>query len=117
MSIQALYQKALQLPDAAKIAIGAGFGIGLSSIVMGMMTSSDKVNGLPPAKTLKGFSPSMNKKEAELILNLPINYSKQDVQKHHKHLMALHHPDKGGSPFIATKINESKDFLLTGSTV
>lgn len=117
MNFQSLVQKALSLPKPAQIAIGAGAGIGVASIVMNLFSSTDKVAGLPPAKNLKGFSPTLTKKEAELILNLPTNYTKQDVQKHHKILMALHHPDKGGSSYVATKINESMDILTKGITL
>ena len=117
MSLQNILTKFQGLPDPAKFAIGVGAGISLGGIVKAMFFSTDQIEGLPPASNLKGFSPTMNKAEAQQILNLPLNYSKQDIQKRHKNLMALHHPDKGGSPLIATKINEAKDFLLTGSGI
>uniref|UniRef100_A0A182YLJ9 J domain-containing protein n=1 Tax=Anopheles stephensi TaxID=30069 RepID=A0A182YLJ9_ANOST len=49
-----------------------------------------------------GFEPKMNKREASLILG---------VKDAHKKIMLLNHPDRGGSPYLAAKINEAKDFL------
>lgn len=114
--LQKALDKALGLPNYAKMAIGAGVGLGVSTALFNAF-STDKVADLPPAKNLNGFAPTLTRKEAELILNLPPNYTQQDIQKQHRTLMALHHPDKGGSSYIATKVNESRDFLTVGTKV
>ncbi|CAG99464.1 Pam18 [Kluyveromyces lactis] len=64
-------------------------------------------------KYLKGgFDPKMNAKEALAILNLnETNLSKKKLKEVHRRIMLANHPDKGGSPYLATKINEAKDFL------
>ncbi|XP_017842373.1 mitochondrial import inner membrane translocase subunit TIM14 isoform X2 [Drosophila busckii] len=58
-----------------------------------------------------GFDPKMNKREAALILGVSPSASKLKVKDAHKKIMLLNHPDRGGSPYLAAKINEAKDFL------
>ncbi|KAI7886459.1 hypothetical protein K492DRAFT_177250 [Lichtheimia hyalospora FSU 10163] len=59
-----------------------------------------------------GFDAKMNKREAALILGLRESQAtKNKVKEAHRKIMLLNHPDRGGSPYLATKINEAKDFL------
>lgn len=54
----------------------------------------------------------MTKKEATLILELSERtLTKEKIRKQHRQLMLLNHPDRGGSPYLATKVNEAKEFL------
>lgn len=58
-----------------------------------------------------GFEPKMTKREAALILGVSPNAPAKKISDSHKKIMILNHPDKGGSPYLASKINEAKDFL------
>ncbi len=69
--------------------------------------------GAQSSQFLKGgFDPKMNAKEALAILNLnESTLTKKKLKEVHRRIMLANHPDKGGSPYLATKINEAKDFL------
>ncbi|XP_055070745.2 dnaJ homolog subfamily C member 15 [Misgurnus anguillicaudatus] len=61
-----------------------------------------------------GFEQKMSRREASLILGISPTSTKAKVREAHRKIMVLNHPDKGGSPYIAAKINEAKDLLDSG---
>uniref|UniRef100_A0A8C5VCF8 Mitochondrial import inner membrane translocase subunit TIM14 n=1 Tax=Microcebus murinus TaxID=30608 RepID=A0A8C5VCF8_MICMU len=58
-----------------------------------------------------GFEPKMTKLEAALILGVSPTANKEKIRDAHGRIILLNQPDKGGSPYIAAKINEAKDLL------
>ncbi|XP_053404405.1 mitochondrial import inner membrane translocase subunit TIM14-like [Mercenaria mercenaria] len=74
-----------------------------------------KVENIPSGAFSKyyrgGFEQKMSKREASLILGVSPTASQAKIKQAHKRIMLLNHPDRGGSPLLATKINEAKDYL------
>lgn len=59
-----------------------------------------------------GFESKMSKKEALQILNLrESTLSQNRLKESHRKIMILNHPDRGGSAYLATKVNEAKALL------
>ena len=57
-------------------------------------------------------SSMMSRSEALKVLGLPEGASEEDIRAAHRKLIISNHPDKGGSDYLASKINEAKDVLL-----
>jgi hypothetical protein len=58
-------------------------------------------------------SGAMTKEEAYKVLGLEAGATAADIRKAHRRLMQRLHPDLGGSSFLAARINEAKDVLLS----
>ncbi len=54
----------------------------------------------------------MSAEEARSILGLKSGASADDIRAAHRKLISQLHPDKGGTDYLAAKINEARDFLL-----
>ncbi|KAI0002825.1 mitochondrial chaperone [Xylariaceae sp. FL0662B] len=105
---------------ASVLALGTGIAVAAFISRAGLVAlrrSRGGVGALGKAFYKGGFEPHMTKKEATLILSLNERaITKDKVRKAHRTLMLLNHPDRGGSPYLATKVNEAKEFLEKHAT-
>ncbi len=55
---------------------------------------------------------AMSRAEAYRVLGLEEGASEEEIRAAHRKLILQNHPDKGGTSYLAAKINEAKDMLL-----
>jgi len=58
-------------------------------------------------------SSKMTIEEAYEVLDLEPGANRKEIKEAHKRLMKKVHPDTGGSNYMAQKLNEAKDLLLS----
>ncbi|KAJ9110065.1 hypothetical protein QFC19_001735 [Naganishia cerealis] len=96
---------------ASALTVGLGLlGAGLGGRVLyqayrgGARAGADKwVKG--------GFQAKMDKSEAMKILGIKDPLTSNKLKDAHRRLMLANHPDRGGAPYLAGKINEAKALL------
>ena len=73
-----------------------------------------KEEAMPPERT---HGTTMDEEEALSILGLTADAGPEEIKAAHKKLIAQIHPDRGGTDYLAAKINQARDYLLqrTGS--
>ncbi len=64
-----------------------------------------------------GFEAKMTKREAALVLGMAPSRACNStrVAEAHRRLIMLNHPDRGGSPYMAAKINQARQVLTKPS--
>ncbi|KAK0204842.1 hypothetical protein DFS33DRAFT_700469 [Desarmillaria ectypa] len=89
------------------------FGVGaITAALVGRQLLRRAGQGAAEQWVKGGFKAKMDRKEAIAILGLkdgPLLRNK--VKDAHRYIMLANHPDRGGSPYLASKINEAKDLL------
>ena len=63
-------------------------------------------------KTKQPRTSAMSHDEALAVLGLRAGATQDDIKNAHRRLMKDFHPDRGGSDYLAAKINQAKDILL-----
>jgi hypothetical protein len=64
----------------------------------------------PPPQAPSGGR--MTRAEALSVLGLAEGASEEQIRAAHRRLMQSAHPDRGGSDWLASRVNEARDFLL-----
>ena len=64
------------------------------------------------SEQITGTVDEMNESQSLAILGLEEGASREDIVNAHRRLIQKVHPDRGGSTFLAARINEAKSLLI-----
>jgi len=63
-----------------------------------------------------GQSAQITRAEALAVLGLPNGAGPEEIKAAHRRLIVLVHPDRGGTPYLAARLNQARDLLLSQGT-
>ncbi len=101
-------------PLAFMILIAAG-GVTAIELWRDRAIQADKLNGGQNAgRNLSSRTP-MTVVEAAAVLGIDSQTKAVDIRAAHKKLIGQLHPDRGGTDYLAAKINDARDILLSAN--
>lgn len=74
----------------------------------GFQDLNEEARARPPRRPTQG----MSREEALSVLGLSDTADDEAVQSAHRRMISKAHPDRGGSDYLAAKVNEARDVLL-----
>lgn len=101
-------------PLAFMVLLAAG---GVTAIEFWKQRQIDSIEGFPPADRSAHNSARMTPEEALQVLGIEPGSDAPSIRAAHRQLISQLHPDKGGSGYLAAKINTARDILLERITL
>jgi DnaJ homolog subfamily C member 19 len=96
------------IPIASKLVI---WGLRFLPFLQQWRRHKQDSNNKSHAKSATNYSVA-NYEEALALFGLTATADKKQIIKRHRELIQKNHPDRGGSDYLAAKINEAKEVLL-----
>ena len=100
--------KVLDLGELWEKQTGLPLPLGINVTRRDLGEDMARADGESPA----GAGARMTREEALEVLGLQPGASEEDVRRAHRELILKVHPDRGGSTFLAAKINEAKERIV-----
>ncbi len=94
-------------PLAFMVLVAAGSVMGIE-MWRANAIAEDAANSVPKSATTSVMAAD----EALAVLGLDNEASAEEIRSAHKKLISQIHPDKGGTDYLAAKINQARDLLL-----
>ncbi|EPY49690.1 TIM23 translocase complex subunit Tim14 [Schizosaccharomyces cryophilus OY26] len=100
------------MASAILLGIGIAASAAVGKIGIDAFRKYRNLNGSVKNFVKGGFEPKMSRTEAIQILSLNNRgLTRQKIKNAHRRLMLANHPDRGGSAYVASKVNEAKGIL------